>query len=137
MKRILLIDEEKEPMKYYLMALKQANYELIVTRTTDAAIKFLTDDNNQCPDLCILDYMLPPGNRYKGNPDCNQGMSTGRLLYNDIRGIYPDLPIIILTNSRDAFKEMKIINPNIPVLQKIENAPFDLVEFIKEVLAKS
>ena len=134
MKRlILLIDEDVEPMKYYVAALR-TKFTVVQVSDPDEAVDYLADASKPKPDLIILDIMLPPGKRYLRRADTERGLRTGILLYQDLHALYPCLPILVLTNLASGKAEMVRTAQSVPAYEKIELAPFELVEAVEELL---
>jgi len=131
---IMLIDDDKEPMLYYIMALKQEGFEVKQVTGPDEAMEYVCAEGNARPDVIILDIMLPPGKRYQGNPKCDDGLRTGILLYPELKRACPNVPFIVLTNLRKASDDLKDVAPEVKVLQKIDMAPFDLVSHINKII---
>jgi len=132
---VLLVDDDQEPMLYYVMALKQEGFDVQQITGPDQALLYICDQNNRRPDIIIMDSMLPPGS-YAQNPECDQGLRTGVLLYPELKKHCTDIPFLVLTNLKRAAKDFKTIAPDVPVLQKIDTPPFDLVSSIKRILSK-
>lgn len=130
----MLVDDDKEPMQYYVMALKQEGFDVEQMSGPDEAMEYVCGESNAKPDVIILDIMLPPDQRYQGNPACDDGLRTGILLYPELKKAYPNVPFLVLTNLRKASDDFKEIAPEIKVLQKIDTAPFDLVSHVKEII---
>ncbi len=134
---VMLIDDDKEAMMYYIMALKQEGFDVEQVPGPDEAMEYICNQSNCRPDIIILDIMLPPGKRYAGNPACDNGLRTGILLYPELKEHCNNVPFLVLTNLRKAPKDFKEVAPDVPVLQKINTPPFDLVNRIKKILAKN
>ncbi len=131
---VMLVDDDKEPMQYYVMALKQEGFDVKQMPGPDEAMEYVCGENNARPDMIILDIMMSPGTRYKGNPDCDDGLRTGILLYPELKEAYPSVPLLVLTNLKKASDDLKEIAPEIKVLQKIDTAPFDLVSHVNKII---
>src|ERR1043166_5150525 len=93
---ILLIDDDKESMRYYFEALERGGFKVTQVRKPDSALQQL-----DAPDanfrLIILDSAMPAGKVYAEKPT-DAGTLTGHFLFNDIRAKCPNTPIVILTN---------------------------------------
>lgn len=132
---VMFIDDDKEPMQYYVMALDQEQgFEVKQMTGPDEAMEYVCGDGNARPDLIILDIMLPPGRRYQGNPACDDGLRTGLLLYPELKRACPNVPFIVLTNLRKASDDLKDVAPEVKILQKIDTAPFDLVSHVNKII---
>ncbi len=97
MSLVLLIDDEINPMQYYVRALKMEGFDVVQLTTADEALEYITNSRNRKPDIIVLDIMLPPG-KYENNPDSDQGLRTGILLYPDLKELCVNIPFIVLTN---------------------------------------
>jgi len=132
-RKVLLIDDDTLSMQYYVKALNEKGFEVSQVGNPDDAIEYLTDRSNLSLDLIILDIMLPTGKRYHKNPDSMNGLLTGELLFEDIRKICRDIPVVILTNSRN-LDIFSVLPKEIPFYNKTEVAPFELARVLRKVL---
>jgi DNA-binding response OmpR family regulator len=131
--KILLIDEDKASMAYYIQELKESGFEVDHAREPDAAFKFL-DAGGTKYELIILDSALPPGQKYKeGKTDT--GTVTGGLVFDDVRVQLPTVPILVLTNfpELDWIREARA-KPNVVVVKKLDQMPSQLVETVREMV---
>jgi len=137
MSSILLIDDEKLPMDYYIRALKLSNLEVKQFFDPESVVKFIKQKKPH-PKAIILDIMMLPGNMYN-QEETNNGLRTGILLYKDLRVHYPNIPIVFLTNvsSPDIPRLPNETEETLVVAQKIDYPPFELVELIKKMIASS
>lgn len=137
MSDILLIDDERLPMKYYSRAFEMNNFEVKQCLDPDSALEYI---NRKKPKLkaIILDIMMLPGKKYSSE-DTNNGLKTGILLYKDLRVIYPDTPIIFLTNvsNPEISKLPSETAATLEIVQKIEFPPFELVELVEKMINNS
>ena len=131
---VMLIDDDKEPMKYYVMALESEGHEVIQLFGPDETIEHLKEKDNPRPDVIILDIMMPPGRHYEGNAECKEGTRTGILVYPELSKWCPEVPVLVLTNHRGVQEHFRRITPRVPVLQKMDTAAFDLVGKVKGLL---
>jgi len=132
-KLILLVDDDRLPMQFYIKALQLKGYEVKHCLDTDSALDFVKEKKEQIHAI-ILDIMMLPGNVYK-DEDTNEGLRTGVFLFGDIRKHCPKVPIVVLTNVKNPktlveFKDKAFIE----VLQKIDYTPFELVRLIDKML---
>ncbi len=98
MSDILVVDDERLPMKYYNRAFGVTIiFEVKHCLDQHSAFEFMGNRKKPKLKAIILDIMMLPGKKY-GSEDTNNGLKTGTLLYKDLRAIYPDIPIIFLTN---------------------------------------
>src|SRR4051812_42323235 len=96
MKRVLLIDDEDNPMRYYARALRILGFDVVHCHTTDEARGAL-DRSEERMDGVILDIMMPPGEFFRGE-DTQKGTATGALLFHQIRKRRANVPVLVLTN---------------------------------------
>ena len=98
-KRILMIDDDKLPMQYYIRSLEKNGFEVKYFVRPDDAFAYL-DKEHPLLDAAILDIMLPPGEKYK-DKETNQGLKAGIFVLRDLRDYedYSSTPVIILTFS--------------------------------------
>lgn len=134
MPQVLLIDDDKESMKYYEMAMRLDGYDIGRAMNPDEAMEYVT--HHPEPDIVILDIMLPPGDLFAENPECDQGLRTGILLYPELRQHYGKVPFIVLTNLRnpDTIRDFSEIAPNVPVHQKIDTPPQKLLDMLRKMV---
>jgi len=135
MSNILLIDDEKLPMDYYIRAFKMRSCSVKQYLDPDSVLDYVKNKKPHL-DAIVLDIMMLPGQKYI-DEDTNNGLKTGILLYKDLRAFYPKTPVIFLTN---------VSNPDIPTLpnetqatlvvaQKIDYPPFELVDLVESMIA--
>jgi len=136
-KRILMIDDDKLPMEYYIRSLEKNNFEVKYFVRPDDAFAYL-DKEKPHIDIIMLDIMLPPGEKYRGK-QTNQGLRTGIFVLEDLRDYedYSSTPVILLTNVRNPktlaeFEESDLLSiafkPNYP--------PQKVIELLKEMLSR-
>ena len=82
MKKILVVDDEKDIVETLVFVLKQKGYECLVAYDGEEGLQMAKETE---PDLIILDVMMPKINGYK----------ICRLLKYDAK--YKDIPIIMIT----------------------------------------
>lgn len=136
-KRILMIDDDKLPMEYYIRGLEKNNFEVKYFERPDDAFAYF-DKGHPRIDGIILDIMLPPGEKYK-DKETAQGLRTGIFVWRDLREKYKDYlstPIIVLTNVRNPktlaeFTESSILK----IAFKPDYSPKKLIELLEEMLS--
>ncbi len=94
---VLLIDDEMLVAEYYKRALKEQGLEVKRYYGPDTAFEFLEKEKPNIA-LAVLDIMMLPGRRYE-DKDTDEGLTTGVLMYDEFRSLYPDVPVIVLTNA--------------------------------------
>ncbi len=136
---VLVIDDDIEPMKYYVMALEKSGFDVVQKRDPDEAIDYLAGSDDPEPNIVILDIMIPPGKRYAHNPECDKGLRTGLLLYPELRRFCRETPFIVLTNLRNpqTMDDFKNVAPDVPTYEKNLTPPFELVDIVNEMLERS
>ncbi len=132
-KQILVIDDDRLPMEYYISRLQKSNYDVLYYLNPDDMFKDIGKEKPHI-DGIILDIMLPPGQKYKDKPT-NQGLRTGVFLLCDLLGEYPNIPIIVFTNVRNPktlaeFSQGELLKTAF----KPDYAPKKLVELLDEML---
>ena len=128
---VLLVDEDVDPMKYYVKALHK-HFELRRAKDPDEAWHDI-ETIQPLPDVIILDVMLPP-KRYSDRKDVKQGIRTGLLLYDDLMVKLPQIKVIVLTNSGEGKIEFAAKWPEVPAFEKVDTTPSELVEHVFSVL---
>ncbi len=133
-KVVLLIDDDKMPMKFYIRALEQKGFEVKQCFEPDCALEFMQKRGTQIA-VIILDIMMPPGKIYE-NEETNQGLRTGVFLLKNIRkeGYCQNTPVIVLTNVKnpETLSEFEV-GPLLTVKQKMGCPPFELVKLVEEM----
>ena len=115
MKKILIVDDEKDIVETMTFMLKAKGFDCISAYDGETGLSLAKSEK---PDLVILDVMMPKINGYK----------ICRLLKFDNK--YKDIPIIMVTaRSQD---EDKIIGEETGADEYITK-PFDLDEVVKTV----
>jgi CheY-like chemotaxis protein len=129
---VLIVDEDKTPMQYYVDAFEMEGFSVERCFSPDTAEKFLQKEPADLAAI-ILDIMMPPGERYK-HKDTKDGLITGFFLYQDFKKKYPNVPIVILTNVANP-ETLKLFTENLllKVAAKLDYPPFDLVDLVNEM----
>lgn len=131
---VLLIDEEKLPLKHYIQVLKNTGFKALQCYDTDKCLELI---ERGIPDLVaiLLDVMMPPGRRF-AKEETQNGLITGVLLYKEIRRLCPDVPVIVLTNVSDA-ETLKYLKEDrlTKIVQKLNYPPFRLARLINETVS--
>jgi DNA-binding response OmpR family regulator len=134
-KRILMIDDDRLPMQYYIRSLEKNNFEVMYFVRPDDAFEYI-DREQPHIDGIILDIMLPPGEKYK-DEETNKGLKTGFFVLKDLRNYQPysNIPVVILTNVRNPktlaeFTESSLIK----IAFKPDYSPKKLVHLLEEML---
>lgn len=134
-KNILIVDDEEMPTQLYQQALEDSAYKVTVAQTTDEAIKIL--ERSIPPDLVILDCMMPPGDVFRDDPNVEDGMRSGLMLWDKIARIGNNTKTMFLTNVRanDLLDEMKRRAGPHRVKQKGRTPPSALVHEVRDILS--
>ena len=133
-KLLLLVDDDKEPMRYYVMALEQEGFKVAQCFKPAIALDYAEKRSSEIAAV-ILDVMMPPGVKYTAS-ETNHGLKTGVFLIKDLRKKLADVPVIILTNvtNSETLKEFDQ-GTLVKVIQKMDCPPFSLVELVSEMLS--
>lgn len=132
-KLVLLVEDDRLPMQFYVKALDQKGFKVKQFVEPDGALNFVRDKGSQISAI-ILDIMMPPG-RY--GPECtNEGLKTGVFLLKDLREKCPNVPVVVLTNVENpkTFEKFQE-GPLLRVMQKMDCPPFELVDLLNRMLA--
>jgi len=128
---IILIDDDKLLMSYYIRALKSGGFKVLQFYNPDGAFDYLDKNRDKTIAAFILDILMLPGKRYKKEEGTNDGLTTGLLIYRDLRLSYPTTPIVILSNvDNDAILSSFRKDRAVEVVTKLEYEPFEFVDFI-------
>ena len=135
-KNILLIDDDRLPTKYYIMALEQSGCNVHYSSDNDSALEILKGERNF--DLIIQDVMRPPG-RCLSRIETREGLQSGLTFYKEyIQTLAPTVPVVFLTNTRNLDIVNVISNfPNCTICQKMEVPPFELVKIVEAIVNES
>ena len=115
MKKILVVDDEKDIVETLVFVLKQKGYECLVAYDGEEGLQMAKEVE---PDLIILDVMMPKINGYK----------ICRLLKYDAK--YKDIPIIMITARSQ--EEDKLIGEETGANEYITK-PFEFQEVLEKV----
>lgn len=130
---ILLIDDDDLIVSYYIKVLQQEGYKVKYFPGPDSAFEFI-ENTNPDPAAIILDIIMPPGKRYQ-HEDTEEGLKTGILMYQDLRTLYPDVPIVVLTNvSNPATLRQFPEGPRLIVAQKLHYPPNELSQLVDDMV---
>jgi DNA-binding NtrC family response regulator len=135
-KLVLLVDDDRLPMRFYVRAMEQTGFEVKHFFEPDSALAFMRK-RGPAISMVILDIMMPPGKSYE-KKSTNAGLKTGIFLLKDTIVILPGVPVLILTNVKnpDTIAEIRKVAP-VEILQKMECPPFKLAQIVEEVLGKA
>jgi|SRR5580704_4153578 DNA-binding NtrC family response regulator len=130
---LLLIDEDSASMRYYLLEFREAKFLCKHCRNVDDALVELKERGSTY-DLVLLDSAMPPGEAY-AKVETEAGTQTGKFLFEDIRKLLPDVPVIILTN----FSSLEWIQnackgPHVAVVRKLEMLPIELIDKVQKMI---
>lgn len=134
--KALLIDDDFAVTRLYIWELEREGYDVQHVRDPDEAWGAVTEDGSGI-SVFIVDVMMYSGERYK-KVNTENGLRTGVLLYQDIHSLYPDVPVIVLTNleNKRILAEFKG-DRDVPVLQKLDYTPYDFAKFTSEIVEQS
>lgn len=132
---ILLVDDDKFLMSYYVRRLELMQMEVCQKLNPDQALDWIEHEHPTLAAI-ILDIMMPYGERYDEQQTL-QGLRTGVVLYRDIRRYYPTTPVVALTNviNSEVLDELEN-DPRVTVLQKLDYTPNELGEVIQQLIAE-
>lgn len=134
-KQVLLVDDDRLPMRFYVRALEKSGFNVKHCLEPDSALSFVEDckTGQQTIDVVILDIMMPPGKTYSSK-DTNQGLTTGVLLLKRIKELLPNVPVVVLTNVRNPETIDKIKQFEVEVLEKTKSPAFELARHLREIV---
>jgi CheY-like chemotaxis protein len=131
--KIMFIDDEPRRMRVVVEELEEAGHEVLFQDNVDPALAILRDPS-QSFDLVIIDISMPSGEEYKFE-DTDGGSRTGISLYETIRGLRPDLKIVVFTNVSDRRVAERFTDKDDPLcrfVRKPDILPFQFVELVNE-----
>ena len=113
---VLLVDDNRDLLQFLERLMGESGWELLAAETASDALKIVA---KQKPNAALLDYMLPDGN--------------GVELAQRLRGLVPNLPIIMMTGSMLGVEEEAICEEHdFPVLRK----PFLAADVMNQIRAR-
>lgn len=132
---ILIVDDEPRQVDSYLQELKFSRFEVELKEDVDEALDFVRQRRHEI-ELLILDIIMPPGGL--GPEDTRQGLRSGLVFFDRVRGLVPDLPVLVLTNvsdrrAADHFRGRERVR----LLLKEDWLPFELVEEVIDFLSEA
>ena len=128
MKKILLIDDDIKTMRSLVDDLMYTHgFEVVHLETCDNVIETL---NSSRFDIMILDIMMPIPSNWTLDEErrSKEGLSTGEVLYEKIRKVFPELPILIYSA-----KEVKPFNDKKTVILRKPELPAEIVNRINKL----
>ncbi len=132
---ILFVDDEPFFVGSYIDELRDSGYEVKIETTVDSATDWFRNNGSQV-QLVIVDVMMPAGKTFK-SLDKSLGLRTGFLLYDWLRELNKDVPIVVLSNTtHQEVKEKFAGETNWWFFRKDECFPFELVEAVREILSQ-
>jgi len=135
-KTVLLIDDDRLPIEYYVRALEQKGFEVKQCFGPDSALEFAA---KKLSEICaiVLDIMMPPGRKYE-SIDTHEGLITGLFLLDSLRRHCPDMPVVVLTNVRNPKTLDKLKDkPLVEIVQKMDYPPFEFADLVDKRVRES
>lgn len=127
-KRIILIDDDHGPMDYYVDATREKQIEVQHIDDVDDALALMRDPKFIPPNLFVIDIMMPHGLSFTAD-ETNHGVETGYLVIKECRKLFPETPVICLTNVNKNVSQER--QPDvIKHLAKYETSPFQFADII-------
>ncbi|HEY6190450.1 MAG TPA: response regulator [Pyrinomonadaceae bacterium] len=132
---ILFVDDEPRHTDVYVQVLRELGHTVEYLQSVDTALEFFKE-NMERINLLVLDIMMPPGKAFK-DTDTEVGLKTGVCFFEVVRGLKPDLPVIVLTNVSDKRVAQKFMEKdNCWFLRKIDHDPYELAQWIKNLISE-
>lgn len=135
---ILLIDDDRLPIQYYVKALELKGFEVKHCLEPDSALAFARNKAKEIACI-IMDIMMSPGKTYE-NYNTKAGLITGSFLLEGLRekDCCPNTPVVVLTNVKnpktiEKFKNRYSIEP----VQKMEYPPFEFAKLIEKIILEA
>jgi CheY-like chemotaxis protein len=130
----LLIDDNWLALSGWIVLLERASYKVTKSNDAERALRYFCENSNdiQC---VILDVMMPAPPEWREL--ARGGKTTGILLANKLRELDQRVPILFLTNQRDA----AVINtlkeyPSSRYIDKRELRPESFVSLVERKLSE-
>lgn len=138
MAKILCIDEDVGILQSHYDHLELfGHHDLVIATDPEETIEAI-DRWGDGIDVIILDIMLPVGEMF-GVEEANLGLTTGVLLLEQIKGVLPDVPIVVLTAIANQAVKQRILASGIPEEYYLDKpiGPRDLLIKIQEALTRN
>lgn len=132
---ILFVDNEPHRVVDWVDALTDEFGEGSVVFMDNApeALGFIRSEECVPVDLLICDMMMPTGGDID-NEEAEYGTRTGVVVIREFRELFPDKPVIVLTNVRDDALMARYNQDNCRAGQKRDVLPLPLVKWVQEML---
>ncbi len=137
MPRILFVDDEPIFIQAYVEEFRLRGIDVEIVKDADACMKAMAD--HPAIDLFIIDVMLPPGEAFD-HSETSGGRITGLLLSRAVRQLYPDTPIVVLTQI--AWGSLRPVTEaaaddlgDAILVRKAETPAYELAEKVSKILA--
>jgi CheY-like chemotaxis protein len=129
---VLLVDDDRLAVPLYKEALEVKGFAVKQCFDADSALSFVRDKKSEI-GVIVLDIMIPPGKTYE-NLDTGEGLKTGVFLYDTLRQILPDVPIIVLTNVTEDETLNEFRQRGVNFWQKASLLPSRLVKLVSKAV---
>lgn len=130
---ILFVDDEERRVGVYVEELTISGFEVVHIQSPDEAWDYI-DAHYGMLDLAILDLMMPHGPRFK-HLDTDDGLRTGVRLYERIRQLSPDLPVVFLSNVFEEEARLRR-DPASYYLMKRDYLPHEFASEVREIMKR-
>lgn len=131
MKRILIVDDDIKITSYLNDDLKSSfGFEVLWLVSADDVIKTLTGSKF---DAMILDIMMPIPEEWSFDETRRSmdGLSTGLILLEKIRALFPKLPIVIYSAKKVTVTDKYVVTLNKPEIS------FEIVEQLNKLMSNA
>jgi len=129
---VLIIDDDFTPMELYVKALQLSNFEVHQSLSIDQAMKYL-NNYHDIVKIIVLDIMMPPGHILTAE-ETEEGLNTGVLFYENLKSLYPQIPIVVLTNVRRKDTLDALNSKACNIYQKSDFTPYRFVEIVNKII---
>ena len=138
--RIILIDDERVAMRSYWQDLQLDGYQVTQYVSTQEVEAFISSNKPEEVDFFIIDIMIDLDPLYSSEKT-DYGRLTGLFLALDIRKRYPEIPIILLSNTSfdsvlAATKRLTSRLKDCIYLRKQDILPHELTEIVTNYFKK-
>jgi CheY-like chemotaxis protein len=133
MKNILFVDDEPRRMQLFVEELEACGFHVSFERDAETALAVFRLPDRRF-DLIVLDISMPAGGEF-AHEDTHQGLRTGLYLYDKIRLVTKEVPVVILTNVADRrVSERFDRQMNCWFFRKSDMLPFQFAEQVSQIL---
>jgi CheY-like chemotaxis protein len=117
--RVVIVDDEPLVRSLLRITLPGDAFDVLEASDGEAAVRLIADNS---PSIVLLDWQLP------GRP--------GAEILEEVKGRFPDLPVVVLTATRDPDERARAVELGANVFLTKPFSPLELLEVIERLLGE-